>query len=131
MDITQIRLVAKVWYKKRVEDLRVAAVLEESGVAFDAVRVGVGGPRMCLAVCATGHDQIGSLREDWGLTGAAASADWHALSAGDLVLRAVRSPGGWAFAALDGNGEWLALYLVAVVPDSITILERGFGIAAT
>ncbi len=85
---------------------------------------------MCLAVCATGYDQIRLLREAWRLSEAEASADWHLLSAGDMVERAFNSPAGWAFAALEGEGEWLALYLVGVVPDSIRILELGFGMEA-
>ena len=122
--------IIEAWGGKAVEDLRLAAVMEETGVCFDAVRV-PGGKRVVLAVCATGYDQIRLLREAWRLSDAEASPDWHSLTAGEMVLRASRSPAGWAYAAMDGGSEWLALYLVGVGPDSITILESGFGMDAT
>lgn len=53
--------------------------------------------------------------------------DWNTLSLGTLVMRASACPNGLAFEPLRGSGdEWLALALIAAVPDSVQMLETVF-----
>ena len=120
--------IAAAWDGRMLEELRLDAALEETGNAFSAVRLR-GGLRICLAVCATGFDQILRMRQDVDFVDDLKHEDWNTLSLGTLVRRALASPAGVVFEPLSGGGdEWMALVQVAVLPDSIRRLEAAFGL---
>ena len=114
------------WASKTLEDLRCDAVLEETGIAYEAVRFPKG-KRVCLVMCVTGHDQILRLRGAVDFIDDGVHEDWGTLSLGTVLMRASVLPHGLAFEPLRrGGDEWLAFALIAAEPDSVTMLEALF-----
>ena len=120
----QIARVVREWSSKTLEDLRSDAVLEDTGIAFDAVRE-QDGMRICLVICVTGEDQLRRFREA-GLVDNGADIDWAAFTTGAAVTLAALS-GTICVKALKSSGDsWMALVMAAAVPDSIRRLEDFF-----
>ena len=128
MEIAKAAKAAEAWGSRTLEDLRGEAVLEDTGVAFTALRV-ENGRRMSLVICITGEDQIRRVRSDVKFSDDGVNEDWRTLSLGTVVMRAAAAPGGLAFEPLRAGGdEWLALAMIAALPDSIRMLEQLFGL---
>ncbi len=118
--------VVQSWSARTLEDLRCDAVLEDTGIAYTAMRA-PNGKRICMAMCVTGDDQIRRLREAIDLVDDGVHEDWCTLSLGEMLMRSSVMPNALAFEPLRGSGdEWLAFALIAAVPDSVRMLEVFF-----
>ena len=114
------------WAKKTLEELRVEAERETSGIAFDAVRVN-NKQRILVALCATDIDQIAMFEKAFRLVGSPpTSANWNTTTLAHVAMDAMRR-GGFSFESRrDEFGRLSALALVAADPDSMRMMESVF-----
>jgi hypothetical protein len=119
-------LLLNTWGKKSLEELRLEAEREVSGIAFEAIRAG-GGQRFMLVLCATDIDQIALLERAFNFIDDGVAEDWNTLTLAHLALRLMRNGGGLKFESIrDEYGRRTALVLIAGEPDSIRIIEGIF-----
>jgi hypothetical protein len=114
------------WAKKSLEELRVEAEREATGISFESVRADKG-QRFMLVLCATDIDQIALLERRFNFVDDGISEDWNAVTLADLAMRLFRNGGGLRFESRrDEYGRRTALALVAIDPDSIRQVESIF-----
>ena len=116
-----IAKLSKDWTSKTLEDLRSEAVLEDTGLAFDAMRE-ANGKRMFMVMCVTGEQNIAYLGEHMNLIEDGFVEDWNTLSLAAVLMRTSRA-GGLCFELFKGDsGSLLAVTLIAADPDSASKL---------
>lgn len=118
------QVIAK-WGTKPLEELRVQARAEPTGIAFDALRTPEG-VRFILVLCITKPDLIASLQKVVVLEGANVSEDWTKLTVLEVVTRASKGAG-FAFECLrSDSGAISDLMLISTEPRSMAMLQRLF-----
>ena len=116
-----IAKLSKDWTSKTLEDLRSQAVLEDTGLAFDAVREG-NGKRLFMIMCVTGETNIAYVRERMNLIDDDLAEDWNTLTLAEVLMRTSRA-GGLCFELFEGDsGTLLAVTLIAADPNSVSRL---------
>ncbi|HEV2207917.1 MAG TPA: hypothetical protein VG167_04030 [Verrucomicrobiae bacterium] len=114
------------WAKKPLEELRLQAEHEKSGIALDALRLGTG-QRLIIVLCATDIDQIARLEKVLEFVDDGASEDWTTFTVAHMAMRLMRNGGGLRFESLkDEYGRRSALALVAADPASVRAIETLF-----
>lgn len=117
---------AKNWGTKTLEDLRIEAEREATGIAFESIRAD-GGQRFVVILCATDIDQIARLERAFNFVDDPDSEDWSTVSLATLAVRMMRNGGGLRFESLrDEYSRRSALALIAADPDSIRMIEAVF-----
>ncbi|HEV2328075.1 MAG TPA: hypothetical protein VGY56_04715 [Verrucomicrobiae bacterium] len=84
------------WGKTSLEELRIQADRNNSGVAFESVRADDGN-RLMIALCATDIDQIALLEKNFDFVEDGVKKDWNALSLVQLALQLMQNGGGLRF----------------------------------
>lgn len=119
-------LLTNTWAQKTLEELRLQAVNEATGIAFDAVRTEEG-QRMMIVLCVTGFDQIARLERAFSLEDDGVTEDWNSLTLADLAMRQMINGGGLRFESFrDQYDRRSAMMFVATEPDSVRIIETAF-----
>ena len=114
------------WAKKSLEELRVQAEREHTGIAFESVRADRG-QRFMLVLCATDIDQIALLERAFNFVDDGVTEDWNTVTLAHLAMRLMRNGGGLRFESRrDEYGRRNALALIAAEPDSIRTVEGIF-----
>ena len=112
---------SKNWTTKTLEDLRSEAVLEDTGIAFDAVRE-PNGKRLFMVMCVTGEEHIAYVSERLNLIEDGLVEDWNTLTLAEVLMRTSRA-GGLCFELAQGDsGSILAVTLVAADPVSVSTI---------
>lgn len=112
---------SKKWTTKTLEDLRSEAVLEDTGIAFDAVRE-ANGKRLFMVMCVTGEEHITYVSERLNLIEDGLVEDWNTLTLAEVLMRSGRA-GGLCFELAQGDsGSILAVTLIAADPASASII---------
>jgi hypothetical protein len=116
---------AKTWGAKTLEELRVEAEREDSGISFESIRAN-GEQRLVVVLCATDLDKIAKLEKVFDLVDSGADENWNILTLADATVRTVRR-GGLSFEALrDEFGRRSAVVLIAAEPTSMRVIETVF-----
>jgi hypothetical protein len=116
---------SKEWTTKTLDDLRSEAVLEDTGLAFDAVRE-ANGKRLFMVMCVTGEKNIAYVSERLNLIEDGLVEDWSTLTLAEVLMRTSRA-GGLCFELFQGDsGTILAVTLIAADPDSVRTLSGLF-----
>lgn len=117
---------------KTLEDLRAEALVEVSGIKFDAIRA-ENGPRFLVVMCVTKGADIQQLSAGLALDRfPPIRQDWSSIVLSDLVtmaiqgLRSGQSSGFIAVPRISQAGKRDALVLICAGPDSIAKLESVF-----
>ncbi len=111
------------WNAKPLEGLRKQARAEATGIAYDAIRE-PGGPRLMMAMCITGQENIALIQKVFQFDNSSPDEDWTKLSLTDVTVRAMRG-NGFAFEGLtDGNGAFTDILLVSTEPKSMRLIEK-------
>ena len=112
---------SKNWASKTLEDLRSEAVLEDTGIAFDAVRE-ANGKRLFMVMCVTGEQDIAYVSEHLNLIKDGLIEDWKTLTLAEVLMRTSRA-GGLCFELAQGDsGSILAVTFIAADPVSVSRL---------
>ena len=123
---SQLKEFSRKWSTRTLEDFRGQAVLEESGISYEALVAD--GKRMFLALCVTGEKSLGRLLQQLDMVDDGKEEDWNNFSLGTMLERTMQT-GGLGFEPLRGSGgTFLAIALMAAGPDSVVKLERLFGL---
>jgi hypothetical protein len=117
---------ANAWGGKTLEELRVEAEGEVTGIKFESVRAD-GGQRFIIILCLTDLDQIAKLEAKLDLADDNEPEDWNNVTLAELASRMVRNGGSLRFESLkDEFGRRSALALIAADPDSVSMVENLF-----
>ena len=118
------------WAKKPLEELRIDAEREASGIAFESFRAD-GGQRFMIVLVATDVEQIALLEKAFELVDDGIVEDWNEITLADLAFRVMRKRGGLRFESLrDEYGRRSALALIAAEPGSVRLIETFFKMPA-
>lgn len=114
------------WGSKTLGELRSQALIEKTGLMFDAVREAQG-RRLVLAMCVTGFNEVAMLSKvfEFNLTGPA--KNWENFTLLEMCMRNMAGGGGLCFELhKDSDGVTSALVLMATDPKSMATLEKIF-----
>ena len=114
------------WGKTQLEDLRIQADRETSGIAFESTRAD-DGKRLMIVLGATDIDQIALLEKNFDFVDDGITKDWNALSLARLAMHLMQNGGGSRFMTRrDEYQRRNALALIAIDPAPIRIIETVF-----
>jgi hypothetical protein len=116
---------AKTWGTKTLEELRVEAEHEATGIRYECIRAD-GGQRFIIVMCLTDMDQIARLERAIELVDDGLTEDWNTLTLGHVAIRTTLGDG-FGFESLrDEYGRRSVVVLIAADPRSIHIIETVF-----
>lgn len=119
---------AKHWETKSLEDLRIDATLEDSGIAFEALRA-PNGRRIHIVLCVTGEEQIRAICSDYQFSLERPPKDWTNFSVYEALKENLSSNPSLTFEMCRGDsGELLAIAFIATDPYAVSFLDRNFGL---
>jgi hypothetical protein len=116
---------AETWGTKTLEEFRVEAEREASGIKFESLRAD-GGKRFIIIMCLTDIDQIARLEKAVNLVDDGFTEDWSTFTLFKAVKRTMLGVG-FSFESLrDEYGRRSAVVLTAAEPSSMRIIEALF-----
>lgn len=114
------------WGSKTLGELHSQALLEKTGLMFDAVREAQG-RRFLLAMCVTGSNEVAMLSKVFEFDFTGPTENWENFTLLEMCMRNVAGGGGLCFEPYkDSDGVASALVLMATDPKSMAILEKVF-----
>jgi hypothetical protein len=118
---------AKTWGSKTLEDLRVEAEKEQTGIAFESMRAQVG-QRFMIIICLTDVDQITLIEKALDLVDDGVEEDWSTLTLAAIAMRTAKGVGFAFESQRDEYKRRSALVLAATEPQSVKLMETMFAL---
>jgi hypothetical protein len=113
------------WTSKTLDVLRYEAAGEDSGLAFDALRV-ESGKRLAVVICSTDSENLRVLESNLQFRNEGPPADWSKLTLAEFIVKAMHM-GGIAYEDyLDADGKRVAMAFAASGPDAVYVLGHIF-----
>ena len=122
-----VSLLRQEWGSKTLEELRVEAERNPTGLTFESMRVS-SGQRVAIVLCLTEMDDIAEVERAISLIDRQTAVNWNELTLSDLVAQTAQGRGLCYEALRDEFGRRSALILVATAPDAVAFLEKAFNL---